>query len=68
MSKKQRDEEQLPENDEAVDSSGSPARSNGSNRKTASHSSTKRKRAKLVSRKGNTTGGIHERGDKRVLR
>ena len=68
MSKNQGEKELGPECDPAAGSSGSPARTNGSKRKGASHSSAKRKRSKIANRKGNTTGGIQQRGDKRVLR
>lgn len=46
-----------------------PARySGGSSRKSASHSSSKRKRTKAANRKGKSAGGMHQRGDKRVMR
>jgi len=68
MNKKQGDVEQDSGNESVASSSASPARSSGSKRKSASHSSAKRERAKSASRKGNATGGIHQRGDKRVVR
>jgi len=44
-----------------------PTRNSSNVRKSASHSSSKRKRTKTANRKGNATGGIHQRGDKRVI-
>jgi len=68
MSKKKTEDELGPDSDVAANSAAGPAQTRGNTRKTASHSSAKRKRSKIVSRKGNTTGGIHQRGDKRVLK
>jgi len=46
-----------------------PARySGGNSRKSASHSSSKRKRTKAANHKGKSAGGMHQRGDKRVMR
>jgi hypothetical protein len=46
-----------------------PERNSSSARKSTARASSKRaKRNKSASRKGNTTGGIHQRGDKRTLR
>ena len=69
MNKKQRDDEQGPDSESAASNAASRARSSvGNKRKSASHSSANRKRSKSASRNGNTTGGIHQRGDKKVLR
>ena len=63
--KKQDDVEQEIDG-ELQSSSSRPERNNGQLRKSPSHSSSKRKRGKK--RAGNTNGGIHQRGDKRVVR
>ncbi len=68
MKKKQDETEQDLENDLASSVFSRPARSSASTRKGASHSSSKRKGPKATRRKGNTTGGIHQRGDKKVIR
>ena len=68
MKKKPEDLEQEPEAEPTAGGSGRPVRNRGNASKSASHSSSKRKRNKSATRKGNTTGGIHQRGDKRVLR
>ena len=69
MKKKKADElEEDPEAELTAQGGGRPVRNRGNARKSASHSSSKRKKNKSATRKGNTTGGIHQRGDKRVLR
>ena len=67
--KKKHDESELELESELVgNGSTRPARSSGNARKSASHSSSKRKGAKAARRKGNASGGMHQRGDKRVMR
>ncbi len=66
--KKQEEIEQDLDGEVVNSGSARPARNSGTKRKSASHSSSKRKRSKAARRKGNTTGGMHQRGDKRVLR
>ncbi len=56
------------DNESMPNGSSHPERNSGKTRKSASHTSVKRKRNKPARRKGNTTGGIHQRGDKRVMR
>jgi len=67
MDKKPTESEHTPECEPVSGASIPPVRSNSNNRSGASHSSAKRKRAKPASRKGNV-GGMHLRGDKRVVR
>ncbi len=67
MKKKLEETEQDLDND-LLGGSPRPTRNRGNTRNNASHSSNKRKRAKAASRKGNASGGMHQRGDKRVVR
>ena len=66
--KKQEEIDQDLEDEPSGGNASRPVRNNSNNRKSASHSSSKRKRSKGARRKGNTSGGIHQRGDKRVIK
>ncbi len=68
MKQKQDDGDYCQDQDLPVGGSRRPARNSSNTRKSALHSSNKRKRSKTAKRKGSTTGGMHQRGDKRVIR
>ena len=68
MKQKQDDGEYSQDLDLPVGGSPRPARNSSNTRKSASHSSSKRKRSRTAKRKGSATGGMHQRGDKRVVR
>jgi len=66
--KKTEEIDQDPDTEMNAGGSSRPTRNSSNVRKNASYSSSKRKRTKTANRKENTTGGMHQRGDKRVVR
>jgi len=68
MNKKQDSESREADSDCNAGGPTPPALNRNAMRKGAAHTSTKRKQVKAGRRKGKTVGGIHQRGDKRVVR